>query len=128
MLIRVAIKRAPYGTVLQLTHHCLLSNLVKSYCYAFCYAVHTFNSCTKRGQHGHNTQPNGRMLFRFLDMDTWMTSQMNVALIRKILGSFFDMLSMGACRTRHWQASGRLVQELNVCTVLHLTHHCLLSY
>ena len=30
----------------------------------------------------------------------------------------FDMLSMGVCTTRHWQAPGRLVQELNVCTVL----------
>ena len=30
---------------------------------------------------------------------------------------FFDMLSMGVCTTRHWQTSGRLVQELNVCTV-----------
>ena len=30
---------------------------------------------------------------------------------------FFDMLSMGVCTTRHWHTSGRLVQELNVCTV-----------
>ena len=27
------------------------------------------------------------------------------------------MLSMGVCTTRQWQTSGRLVQELNVCTV-----------
>ena len=34
-------------------------------------------------------------------------------------GNFFvDMLSMGVCTTRHWQTSGRLVQDLNVCTVL----------
>ena len=30
---------------------------------------------------------------------------------------FFDMLPMGICTTRHWQTSGQLVQELNVCTV-----------
>ena len=29
----------------------------------------------------------------------------------------FDLLSMGACKTRHWQTSGRLVHELNVGTV-----------
>ena len=34
-----------------------------------------------------------------------------------VLGLFSDMLSMGVCTTRHWQTSGRLVQELNVCTV-----------
>ena len=31
---------------------------------------------------------------------------------------FVDMLSMGVCKTRHWQTSVRLVQELNVCTVV----------
>ena len=34
-----------------------------------------------------------------------------------VLGLFVDMLSMGVCTTTHWQTSGRLVQELNVCTV-----------
>ena len=24
---------------------------------------------------------------------------------------------MGFCKTRHWQTAGRIVQELNVCTV-----------
>ena len=28
-----------------------------------------------------------------------------------------DVLSIVVCTTRHWQTSGRLVQELNVCTV-----------
>ena len=65
-----------------------------------------------------------------------LTSQLNVALIRKLRGSlvclayFFDMLSMDVCTTRHWQTSGRLVQELNVCTVYALNekgnvHHSL---
>ena len=30
------------------------------------------------------------------------------------LAYFFDM---GVCTTRHWQTSGRLVQQFNVCTV-----------
>ena len=33
------------------------------------------------------------------------------------LASFVNMLSMGVCTTRHWQESGRLVQEMKVCTV-----------
>ena len=31
--------------------------------------------------------------------------------------ALLDMLSMGACTTRYWQTSGRLVQELNDCNV-----------
>ena len=34
-----------------------------------------------------------------------------------VLGLFLDMLSMGVYTTRHWQTSGRLVQELNIFTV-----------
>ena len=55
-----------------------------------------------------------------------MTSQLKVALIRKLRGSlmylayFFDMSSLGVCTTRHWQTSTRLVQELNVYTVCSL--------
>ena len=33
------------------------------------------------------------------------------------LAYLFYMLSMDVCTTKHWQMSGRLVQELNVCTV-----------
>ena len=49
--------------------------------------------------------------------------QLNVSLIRNLRGLlicvsyFIEMLSMGVVTTRQWQASGRLVQELNVCTV-----------
>ena len=52
-----------------------------------------------------------------------MTYQLNVALICKLSGSlmylayFICMLSTGVCTPRHRQTSGRLVQELNVCTV-----------
>ena len=31
--------------------------------------------------------------------------------------AIFDMLSMGVCSKRQWESPGRLVQELNVCTV-----------
>ena len=52
-----------------------------------------------------------------------MTSKLNVAdsqgtWVVAVLGVFLDMLSRGVCTARHWQTSGRLVQELNVCTVL----------
>ena len=33
------------------------------------------------------------------------------------LGLFINMLPMCVSTTRHWQMTGRLVQELNVCTV-----------
>ena len=52
-----------------------------------------------------------------------MTSKQNAALIRKLCGSLvcmayvFDMLYKGVCTTQHWQTSGRLMHELNVCTV-----------
>ena len=51
-----------------------------------------------------------------------------------LLVLFFDIFSLGICTPRHWQASGRLVQEINVGTVLNhvytpdgsgLTHLCL---
>ena len=34
-----------------------------------------------------------------------------------VLGLFFDMLSMNVLKNMQWQTSGRIVQELNVCTV-----------
>ena len=49
---------------------------------------------------------------------------LNVTLIRKLrwslmcLSYFIVMLSMDVYATRQWQTSGRLVRELNVCTVL----------
>ena len=52
-----------------------------------------------------------------------MTSQLNVALIHKLRVSFmclphlFNVLSFGVCTTRHCQTSGRMVQQLTVCTV-----------
>ena len=70
-------------------------------------------------------------------------SQLDVGLIRKIRGFelvclayLFYIASMGVCTTYHWHTPGRLVQELNVCTVLlrygflsqwgrvHAQHYC----
>ena len=44
-----------------------------------------------------------------------------------VLGLFFDVLSMGFYTNRHWQTSGRLVQELDVCTV-HPYRHDQVNY
>ena len=55
-----------------------------------------------------------------------MTLQLNIAFIRKLHGSlicladFFDLYSVGVSTARHWQTSGRLVQELSV-----LYHICI---
>ena len=40
-----------------------------------------------RGQPEHDTRPHASLSHSFLDMDAWMTSQLNVALIRKLRGS-----------------------------------------
>ena len=75
-----------------------------------------------RGQPGHNIRPHPRLPHSFLGLDARMTLQLRVALIFMLSGSlvcwayFFDLLSLVVCITRHWQTSGRLVQELNVCT------------
>ena len=43
-----------------------------------------------------------------------------------VLDLFFDMVSMGICTIRHWQTSGRLVEELNVyaVTASYVGHSC----
>ena len=75
------------------------------------------------GQPGHKTRPHALFPPSVPGMGAWMTSQLNVALIGKLRGSLkclyylFDILSMGDCTRKHWQTSGRLVQELNACTV-----------
>ena len=47
--------------------------------------------------------------------DTWVIDVLDLA---------FHMLSMCVCKTRQWQTYGRLVQELNACTV----HTCIHTY
>ena len=85
---------------------------------AYGYTVPSFNSCTKYADY-----PTARPINTKFPGHGCMTSQLNVALIHNLLESliclayFFDMLFMGVSATRHCQASGRLVQELSVCTV-----------
>ena len=74
-----------------------------------------------REHQGHRTRPHTRLP---LISRAWMRPQdyHNRTLIRPLRGvidvhGFFNMLSIGVCTTRHWQMSGRLVQELNACTV-----------
>ena len=88
-------------------------------------------------QPGHNAQPHTRLPPSFLVTDARMTSQLKVALIRKLRGSLICLAYCSACYSwvfvqpsivlyvylpshktgNSWQMSGLLVQELNVCTV-----------
>ena len=80
------------------------------------------------GQTRHNTRPHAQFPTSFLDMDALTTSQRNKVLVRKLLCAWliFDTLSVSVCTTTHWQTSGQLVQELNVCTV-HVLLICILQ-
>ena len=87
----------------------------------------TFNSCTKCV--GRPGIINDRMPDCHPVSWAWMRPQVlgltteRSFLICKLRGSLmclsycFDTLSIGVCTTRHWQTSGRLVQEFDVCTV-----------
>ena len=78
------------------------------------------------GQPWHNTQPHARLQPSFQSIGAWITSNLNEALVCKLrvslmsLADIFDIPYMVVCTTRHWQTSGRLVQELNACTVVFL--------
>ena len=59
----------------------------------------------------------------FLGMDAWMTSRLNVSLICNLRGSFMclaflNTLSLVVCPTRHWQTTGLLMQQLDVCILV----------
>ena len=51
------------------------------------------------------------------DLKTERSFDSQATWIINVLGLFFDMLPIGVCTTGHLQTSGRLVQELNICTV-----------
>ena len=82
--------------------------------------VPTFNSCTKclgtihdckpacHQFHWHRCKDRLKIERDFDSQTTWVID---------VLGLYFDTLSTGAFTTRHWQTTGRLVQELNVHTV-----------
>ena len=87
------------------------------------HTVPTFNYCTKCvGSPGINTTacPIATQFRRNGFMDDLKTKRnfdWEVTWALDVLGSFIDMLSICMCTTRHWQTSGRLVQEVNVCTI-----------
>ena len=56
------------------------------------------------------------------DLTTERSVHLQATWVIEVLDLFSDMLSMGVCTTSHWQMSGWLVQELNVCTVHHKDH------
>ena len=73
-----------------------------------------------RGLPGHNSRPLAQLPPNILDMDDLTTELIfnsKATWVIDVLDLFFDMLSMGVSTTGHWRTSGRLVQELNVCTV-----------
>ena len=77
------------------------------------------------GQTGHNTQPHAQFpgygCMDDLTTESSFNSQATCVIMSLIY--FFDMLSLGVCTTRHWQTSGRLVQELKVCTAPRYTDY-----
>ena len=51
------------------------------------------------------------------DLTTERSFDSQAMWVINVFDFLFDMIYMGVCTTRHWQMSGRLVQELNVCTL-----------
>ena len=84
----------------------------------------TFNSCTKcvgSPAKIHGCTPDAIWFPGYGYMDDLTTERrFNSQAMRVIdmLGLFYDILFMVVCTTRYSQMPGRLVQELNVCTVL----------
>ena len=51
------------------------------------------------------------------DLITECSFDLQATWVIDVLDLFHDMISMNVCATRQWHTSGRLVQELNACTV-----------
>ena len=74
------------------------------------------------GQPGHIKRADARLQPSYLDMEAWMTSQLNIALISKLRGSLmclaFFLHVIQGCLYNQAMADVQLkVQDLNVCTV-----------
>ena len=83
------------------------------------FTVPTFNSCTKwAGKPGriHDCTPNCRLVSWpwIHNCEAW---NWQATWVTDVLGISVDMLPMSDSTIKHWQTSGRLVQELNACTV-----------
>ena len=62
-------------------------------------------------------------------LPTRLVQELNVGIVRgalTCLAYFLNMLSIGVSTTGHWQTSGRLLQESDVCTVKELIDQFLL--
>ena len=55
------------------------------------------------------------------DLTTECSFDAQATWVIDVLSLSIDMPSMVVCTTRHWETSGRLVQEINVCTVVAIT-------
>ena len=87
----------------------------------------------------HNTRLHALVPPRFLGMDD-LTIEHSIDLqatwIIGVLGICFDLLFLSVCTTKLWQTSGRMVQELNVCTAgviqlkltMEIAERCILEY
>ena len=51
------------------------------------------------------------------DLKTERSFDLQATMVIGVLSPYIDMLTKGACTTRHSQTSGRMVNESNVCTV-----------
>ena len=99
--------------------------------YIHVHRVPTFNSCTKcvgsldikhdRTPDCHTVSSHGCMD----DLTSERSFNSQATGVIDVLGLSFDM---GVCATRHWQTPGRLVQELNVCTVHTYIHTFIHTY
>ena len=64
---------------------------------------------------GHNTQPPARLPLNFLGLDTWMTSKLNVALIRKLGGSLVYLTYFLTCYPWVFVHSGTIADVRLIC-------------
>ena len=62
--------------------------------------------------------PHFRWHGRIYDVTTYHSFDSQATRFIDVFRLFLDMSFMGVCTTRHSQTSGRLIQELNICTIV----------
>ena len=78
----------------------------------------TFNSCTYNAWAARPLDTTASPIATVSwDLTTERSFDSQAPWVFGVLDLFLDILFLGLCTTRLWQTSGRLVQELNVCTV-----------
>ena len=76
-------------------------------------SVLTFDSCRTGRPIATKFPGHGSMI----DQTTERSFDSQATWVIDVLGLCFDLLCVDVFTTRHWQMSGRLVQESNICTV-----------